>query len=49
MLVERNLPFLLMDHLPGILSRAFPVKHAIALAVHKTMISMVLPCLPLAC
>ena len=59
MLVEHNLPFLLMDHLPGVLSHAFPdskiakevkcartkstavVKHAIAPAVHKTMISMV--------
>ena len=59
MLVEHNLPFLLMDHLPGLLRHAFPdskiakevkcartkstavVKHAIAPATHKTMISMV--------
>ena len=79
MLVEHNLPFLLMDHLPGVLSHAFPdskifllmdhlpgvlshafpdskitkevmcartkstavVKHGIAPAVHKIMISMV--------
>ena len=59
MLVEHNLPFLLMDHLPGLLSHAFPdskiakevkcartkstavVKHAIAPAIHNTMISMV--------
>ena len=59
MLVEHNLPFLLMDHLPGLLSHAFPdskiakevkcartkstaiVKHAIAPANHKTMISKV--------
>ena len=59
MLVEHNLPFLVMDHLPGLLSHAFPdskiakevkcartkstavVKHAIAPASHKSMISMV--------
>ena len=51
MLVEHNLPFLLMDYLPGLLSHAFPdskiakstavVKHAIAPATHKSMISMV--------
>ena len=59
MLVEHNLPFLLMDHLPGLLRHALPdskiakevkcaqtkstavVKHAIAPATHKNMLSMV--------
>ena len=60
MLVEHNLPFLLMDHLPGVIVHAFPdskvakevkcartkstaiVKHALAPAVHKAMITNVL-------
>lgn len=54
MLVEHNLPFLLMDHLPGVICHAFPdstrtrtkttaiVKHALAPASHAMMVSGVL-------